>query len=77
LDFLGFPWILSSESRLFNGLQPVNDRRFFQTGAGPIIPSCNAISVAFGVAGLAMQSAAYIVDASLPPVAKFPPSPDS
>jgi hypothetical protein len=21
LDFLGFPWILSSESRLFNGLR--------------------------------------------------------
>jgi hypothetical protein len=23
LDFLGFPWILSSESRLFNGLRAI------------------------------------------------------
>jgi hypothetical protein len=29
LDFLGFPWILSSESRLFNGLRGTNRERFF------------------------------------------------
>jgi hypothetical protein len=29
LDFLGFPWILSSESRLINGLQEIFRRRFF------------------------------------------------
>jgi hypothetical protein len=29
LDFLGFPWILSSESRLFNGLQAKSARKYF------------------------------------------------
>jgi hypothetical protein len=29
LDFLGFPWILSSESRLFDGLRGVKARKFF------------------------------------------------
>jgi hypothetical protein len=29
LDFLGFPWILSSESRLFNGLCGINREGFF------------------------------------------------
>jgi hypothetical protein len=29
LDFLGFPWILSSESRLFNGLRGIKRERFF------------------------------------------------
>ena len=29
LDFLGFPWILSSESRLFNGLRGQKRRKFF------------------------------------------------
>jgi hypothetical protein len=29
LDFLGFPWILSSESRLFNGLRGWKRGNFF------------------------------------------------
>jgi hypothetical protein len=29
LDLLGFTWILSSESRLINGLHGKNDERFF------------------------------------------------
>jgi hypothetical protein len=29
LDFLGFPWILSSESRLFNGLRSLKRGNFF------------------------------------------------
>jgi hypothetical protein len=29
LDFLGFPWILSSESRFFNGLRGQKRRKFF------------------------------------------------
>jgi hypothetical protein len=29
LDFLGFPWILSSESRLFNGLRGIKRGKFF------------------------------------------------
>jgi hypothetical protein len=29
LDFLGFPWILSSESSLFNGLSGIKRRSFF------------------------------------------------
>src|SRR4029077_7334414 len=29
LDFLGFPWILSSESRLFNGLHGIERGKFF------------------------------------------------
>jgi hypothetical protein len=29
LEFLGFPWILSSESRLFNGLRGVQLKGFF------------------------------------------------
>jgi hypothetical protein len=29
LDFLGFPWNLSSESRLINGLRGTNDQKFF------------------------------------------------
>jgi hypothetical protein len=28
LDFLGFPWILSTESRLINGLHEIFSRRF-------------------------------------------------
>jgi hypothetical protein len=37
LDLFGFPWILSSESRLFNGLREINraeifSRRFFRWG---------------------------------------------
>jgi hypothetical protein len=31
LDFLGFPWILSSESRLFNGLRGIFGGKFFLT----------------------------------------------
>jgi hypothetical protein len=31
LDFLGFPWILSSESRLINGLHEIFRREFFET----------------------------------------------
>jgi hypothetical protein len=30
LDFLGFPWILSSETRLINGLRGKNRRRIFR-----------------------------------------------
>ena len=30
LDWLGFPWILSSESRLFSGLHEINQRKFFR-----------------------------------------------
>jgi hypothetical protein len=29
LDFLGFPWILSSESRLINGLRGIFAEKFF------------------------------------------------
>jgi hypothetical protein len=29
LDFLGFPWILSSESSLFNGLRGLKRGKFF------------------------------------------------
>src|ERR1700722_383950 len=29
LDFLGFPWILSSETRLINGLHGISLRKFF------------------------------------------------
>jgi hypothetical protein len=29
LDYLGFPWILSSELRLFNGLHGIFERNFF------------------------------------------------
>jgi hypothetical protein len=29
LDFLGFPWILSSESRLFNGLRGLKRGNFY------------------------------------------------
>jgi hypothetical protein len=29
LDFLGFPWILSSESKLINGLHGINRQKFF------------------------------------------------
>src|ERR1700722_17586281 len=29
LDFLGFPWILSSELSLFNGLRGINAQKFF------------------------------------------------
>ncbi|HEY5207278.1 MAG TPA: hypothetical protein VIJ63_22160, partial [Roseiarcus sp.] len=32
LDFLGFPWILSSESRLINGLRGVNGEEKFRAG---------------------------------------------
>jgi hypothetical protein len=31
LDFLGFPWILSSESRLINGLHGIFAEKFFST----------------------------------------------
>jgi hypothetical protein len=31
LDFLGFPWILSSETRLINGLYGINRQKFFVT----------------------------------------------
>jgi hypothetical protein len=34
LDFLGFPWILSSESRLFNGLQGLEAARSFRGAFG-------------------------------------------
>jgi hypothetical protein len=34
LDFLGFPWILSSESRLINGLPGINRAKVF-LGASP------------------------------------------
>jgi hypothetical protein len=40
LDFLGFPWILSSESRLFNGLRGIKQGKYFQ-----------ALLVAFKAAG--------------------------
>jgi hypothetical protein len=30
LDFLGFPWILSSESRLINGLRGISGEKFFR-----------------------------------------------
>jgi hypothetical protein len=29
MDFLGFPWILSSESRLFNGLRGIKLGKYF------------------------------------------------
>jgi hypothetical protein len=29
LDFLGFPWILSSESSLFNGLRGIKREKYF------------------------------------------------
>jgi hypothetical protein len=29
LDFLGFPWILSSETKLINGLRGTSDKGFF------------------------------------------------
>jgi hypothetical protein len=35
LDFLGFPWILSSESRLINGLHRIFAEKFFR---GPFAP---------------------------------------
>jgi hypothetical protein len=53
LDFLGFPWILSSESRLFNGLRGFFGERKFRalfcrwgggagTGAGiPTMQKCS------------------------------------
>jgi hypothetical protein len=31
LDSLGFPWILSSESRVFNGLRRIFQEEFFST----------------------------------------------
>jgi hypothetical protein len=34
LDFLGFPWILSSESSLINGLHGINEQKFFATPLG-------------------------------------------
>jgi hypothetical protein len=45
LDSLGFPWILSSESRLFNGLRGINRAKVFldasslESGAGTAIPA--------------------------------------
>ena len=35
LEKLGFPWILSSESRLFNGLQPIFGEKFFMPVSSP------------------------------------------
>src|SRR5258708_2165032 len=34
-DFLGFPWILSSESRLINGLRWIFAERFFSAVCAP------------------------------------------
>src|ERR1700722_3702425 len=34
LDFLGFPWILSSESRLINWLRGINRHEFFSRSIG-------------------------------------------
>jgi hypothetical protein len=34
LDFLGFAWILSSESRLFNGLRGINAGKVFEAPRG-------------------------------------------
>jgi hypothetical protein len=34
LDLFGFPWILSSESRLFNGLREISAEKFF----APLFP---------------------------------------
>jgi hypothetical protein len=33
LDFLGFPWILSSESRLINGLRGINGAPIFHAAS--------------------------------------------
>jgi hypothetical protein len=40
LDLFGFPWILSSESRLFNGLREINAEKFF----APLFPLGSASS---------------------------------
>jgi hypothetical protein len=59
LDSLGFPWILSSESRLFNGLHGFSWEEFFSfpfppgseiTGIGDKVLAC-------GSAGLFMAQA--------------------
>jgi hypothetical protein len=38
VDFLGFPWILSSETRLINGLRGNNGGNFF-LGPSPLAPA--------------------------------------
>jgi hypothetical protein len=57
LDFLGFPWILSSESRLINGLRGKKRERIF-LGAFRAVSSAGMVVglrfVACGTAGLFM-----------------------
>ena len=49
LDFLGFPWILSSESRLFNGLRGLKWGSFFLA----LLPSAFKRELAFLACGRA------------------------
>jgi hypothetical protein len=38
LDFLGFPWILSSETRLINGLRGIKRGNFFRSAYPGVEP---------------------------------------
>jgi hypothetical protein len=62
LDFLGFPWILSSESRLINGLRGIKRGNFF-------VAAFSALKAADGGRGHA--EARIIHGASLSPLPIF------
>jgi hypothetical protein len=50
LDFLGFPWILSSESRLINGLRGNNGGNFF-LGPSPLGGGSVVVSIPISCGG--------------------------
>jgi hypothetical protein len=48
LDFLGFPWILSSESSLINGLRGINRENFFLAVFPPTLEAQEGDLCGFG-----------------------------
>jgi hypothetical protein len=59
LDSLGFPWILSSESRLFNGLRGLKRRKVLAHAFSMVLeaPQRAPVLLACGSAGLFMGQA--------------------
>jgi hypothetical protein len=65
LDFLGFPWILSSESRLINGLRGMKREQFLSALSVPLAAPERWLGpwfVACGTAGLFMGELNQISD---------------
>jgi hypothetical protein len=79
LDFLGFPWILSYDSRLFNGLHVINPQEIFHP-AFLIETSVGTADPRFGMArneclsGKLNAASYFLQDIAACPSAWAPPS---